>query len=107
MASPGPVTTMPARYTCISCRVAFADAEGQRSHYKTDWHRYNLKRRVAEMAPLSAEEFRRRVVAQRSKAEEDALQAQYTGECGLCEKKFSSPNALLSQSCLWSLRSAG
>ena len=30
-------------YTCITCRVGFRTAELQRNHYKSDWHRYNLK----------------------------------------------------------------
>ena len=53
-------------FTCISCRVAFAEAELQRAHYKTDWHRYNLKRKVAELPPVTAENFTERVLAQRA-----------------------------------------
>ena len=26
-------------FTCITCGVAFHDADLQRDHYKTDWHR--------------------------------------------------------------------
>ena len=40
-------------------------AELQKAHYKTDWHRYNLKRRVADLPPVSAENFQQRVLAQR------------------------------------------
>ncbi len=53
-------------FTCITCRVAFNDADLQRAHYKTDWHRYNLKRKVAELPPVTAENFQQRVLAQRS-----------------------------------------
>ena len=53
-------------FTCISCRVAFAEPELQRAHYKTDWHRYNLKRKVAELPPVTAENFQSRVLAQRA-----------------------------------------
>ncbi|WAQ94148.1 ZN622-like protein [Mya arenaria] len=49
-------------YTCIACRVVFTDGETQRTHYKTDWHRYNLKRKVAELPPVSAENFRQRAL---------------------------------------------
>lgn len=48
-------------YTCITCRVAFPDADLQRAHYKTDWHRYNLKRKVANMPPVTAENFQKKV----------------------------------------------
>jgi len=62
-----------ATYTCITCRVVFADKEGndgvsaelQKAHYKTDWHRYNLKRKVADLPPVTAENFLQRVVAQK------------------------------------------
>ena len=42
-------------FTCISCHVAFKEANIQREHYKTDWHRYNLKRKVVELPPVTAE----------------------------------------------------
>ena len=60
------VKTMEGMYTCMTCRVAFADADQQRAHYKTDWHRYNLKRKVATMPPVTAENFQKRVLAQRA-----------------------------------------
>ena len=53
-------------FTCITCRVAFVEADAQRAHYKTDWHRYNLKRKVADMPPVTAENFAERVLAQRT-----------------------------------------
>ncbi|XP_030015434.1 zinc finger protein 622-like [Sphaeramia orbicularis] len=80
-------------YTCISCRVAFADGEVQRAHYKTDWHRYNLKRKVADMPPVTAENFQERVLAQRAAAEQQLNDAAVTEGCAVCNKKFSSANA--------------
>ncbi|MEQ2227277.1 hypothetical protein ILYODFUR_036076, partial [Ilyodon furcidens] len=82
-----------ASYTCISCRVAFADGEVQRAHYKTDWHRYNLKRKVADMPPVTAENFQERVLAQRATAEQQLSDAAATESCTVCNKKFSSANA--------------
>lgn len=80
-------------YTCISCRVAFADGEVQRAHYKTDWHRYNLKRKVADMPPVTADNFQERVLAQRAATEQHLSDAAATEGCGVCNKKFSSTNA--------------
>ena len=54
-------------FTCITCRVSFTDADMQRAHYKTDWHRYNLKRKVAQMPPITAELFFERLMSQRAK----------------------------------------
>lgn len=53
-------------FTCISCQVAFVDPEKQREHFQSDWHRYNLKRKVAELPPVTAESFRERVLAQKA-----------------------------------------
>lgn len=82
-----------ASYTCISCRVAFTDGEVQRAHYKTDWHRYNLKRKVADMPPVTAENFQERVLAQRAAAEQHLSEAAAHESCAVCNKTFSTPNA--------------
>ena len=52
-------------FTCISCRVAFEDAAEQRTHFSTDWHRYNMKRRVASLPPVAATAFNEKVVERR------------------------------------------
>lgn len=88
-----PLQVTMASYTCISCRVAFADGEVQRAHYKTDWHRYNLKRKVADMPPVTAENFQERVLAQRAATEHQLMDAASTEGCSVCNKKFSSANA--------------
>eukprot|EP01137_Pigoraptor_chileana_P002757 Opistho-2@42024 len=80
-------------FTCIACRVAFADAEQQRTHYRTDWHRYNLKRKVAEMGPVTAENFDKRVLAQRADAAAAAKQQEYEGLCEACGKSYGTENA--------------
>ncbi|CAM4589339.1 unnamed protein product [Leuciscus chuanchicus] len=81
-------------YTCISCRVQFTDGEVQRAHYKTDWHRYNLKRKVADMPPVTAENFEERVLAQRTAAEQQSLgDGHGSAYCATCNKKFSTDNA--------------
>ncbi|KAG5886497.1 hypothetical protein JTB14_014680 [Gonioctena quinquepunctata] len=78
-------------FTCISCRVAFQKADLQRLHYKTDWHRYNLKRKVAELPPVTADEFHVRVVNQRN-ADEISKQDKSV-YCQACQKSFGNQNA--------------
>lgn len=48
-------------YTCNSCSLQFPTAEDQRSHMKSDWHRYNLKRRVANLPAINEEMFNEKV----------------------------------------------
>lgn len=52
-------------FTCVTCNIAFDDPELQRAHYKTDWHRYNLKRKVAEMPAINLQDFLERVQLQK------------------------------------------
>lgn len=49
------------QYTCNSCNLAFPAPEDQRVHMKSDWHRYNLKRRVAELPPIDENLFNSKV----------------------------------------------
>ncbi|GME81551.1 unnamed protein product [Ambrosiozyma monospora] len=46
-----------------SCGLAFPTPEDQRSHMKTDWHRYNLKRRVASLPPINEDLFTKKVAS--------------------------------------------
>jgi pre-60S factor REI1 len=72
-------------FTCISCLVAFDTGEDQRNHYKTDWHRYNLKRKVAEMTPVTQVEFAKRLEMQQEKTKSDALKSVWEQKCESCK----------------------
>ncbi|CRK98431.1 CLUMA_CG011789, isoform A [Clunio marinus] len=72
------------KFTCLSCSVLFKDGDTQRAHFTSDWHRYNLKRKVSELPPVTAEEFQSRVLQARS-AEEESLQDQSLF-CKACKK---------------------
>lgn len=81
-------------FTCITCHVAFAQTELQREHYKTDWHRYNLKRKVAGMPPVTASKFQDKVKEHRIATETDKEAEGITGFCcKLCQKRFGSHKA--------------
>lgn len=75
-------------FTCLNCNVRFQNADIQREHYKTDWHRYNLKRRVGELPPVTAEEFQKRVLQQRISDEQ--AQQEISLYCNVCRKQFIS-----------------
>ena len=84
-------------YTCITCHVAFNNGELQRAHYKTDWHRYNLKRKVADLGPISANEFTEKVEAiqQQNSAKTIESNDRSTFSCKECGKGFTSENGML------------
>ncbi|KAH6925901.1 hypothetical protein HPB50_011816 [Hyalomma asiaticum] len=77
---------------CLSCKVVFANADLHRSHYKSDWHRYNLKRKVAFLPPVSAEEFQQRVLAHREASVAEEIRSAGT-YCDVCSKRFGAPKA--------------
>lgn len=77
------------QFTCINCQVAFKNVDLQRDHYKTDWHRYNLKRKIAELPPVTAEEFQRRISLIHLENENKSRGKDYT-YCSVCKKSFSS-----------------
>lgn len=48
-------------YTCNSCKLEFPDLLGQKEHMRSEWHRYNLKRRVAQLPPVDETTFNTKV----------------------------------------------
>lgn len=57
-------------FTCNTCGIRFVAAELQRQHMKTEWHRYNLKRRVAQLPSIASEVFAEKVLSQKQFLEE-------------------------------------
>ncbi|KAG9120019.1 hypothetical protein FRC07_004659 [Ceratobasidium sp. 392] len=83
--------TEQALYTCLSCAIAFFSAEDQRVHYKSDHHRYNMKRRVANLPPVSAQAFDQKVLERR--AETAIMAAPKGATCQTCNKAFATENS--------------
>ncbi|RNA28700.1 zinc finger protein 622-like [Brachionus plicatilis] len=80
-------------FTCVTCNVTFEDSEQQRDHYKTDWHRYNLKRKVAELPVISFQDFQERVKLQKTQLENSQNQVNDELFCKLCCKHFNTKNS--------------
>lgn len=69
----------------------FKTPELQREHYKLDWHRYNLKRKVAGILPVNLEEFELRAKEHRDSTQNASRdESQY---CKYCSKLFNTKNA--------------
>lgn len=50
-------------FTCVACAVVFADYALQREHYRSEWHRYNVKRQLAALPPITQALFAEKVEA--------------------------------------------
>ncbi|XP_016439792.1 cytoplasmic 60S subunit biogenesis factor REI1 homolog 2 [Nicotiana tabacum] len=81
---------------CNACNKEFFDENEQKLHYKSEWHRYNLKRKVARVPGLTEALF---VARQSALAEELAEENRRLSEtpvlysCGNCGKEYRSCTA--------------
>lgn len=78
--------------TCNACNKQFEDDSDQKLHYKSEWHRYNLKRKVAGVPGVTEALFMARQSAlaeERSKLSETPM----LYSCGLCGKGYRSAKA--------------
>jgi pre-60S factor REI1 len=84
-------------FTCNTCEVEYDDMRSHRDHYKSDWHRYNLRRRQVELAPVPYDAFEKRkraVLEKRRKEEErDEEEKSQRLRCEVCRKDFATRNA--------------
>ncbi|KAF8622340.1 hypothetical protein AX15_007075 [Amanita polypyramis BW_CC] len=80
-----------ALFTCLSCTIAFLSAEEQRLHYRSDHHRYNMKRRVAGLPPVSASVFNEKVLERRQETAVAISPKDIT--CSVCSKVYATENA--------------
>ncbi|KAF8518797.1 C2H2 type zinc-finger-domain-containing protein [Gautieria morchelliformis] len=78
-------------FTCMSCSIGFPTAEDQRVHYRSDHHRYNMKRRVASLPPITAAMFNQKVLQRR--AETAVTTSPKGATCEVCNKVYTTENA--------------
>lgn len=45
------------KYICKTCSIGFDTSNDHRNHFKTDWHRYNLKLLTKNKIPIEEKEF--------------------------------------------------
>ena len=73
-------------------QVMFRDPELHRDHFKSDWHRYNLKRKVADLAVVSLAAFATKKEQHDASTKEEKVEKANT-YCVACCKNFKSPKA--------------
>lgn len=75
-------------FTCASCQVVFQNSEQQRDHYRSDWHRYNLRRKTGDLPPVTEAVYNQRLSGAlssvKSKELAEAEAANYSRECVPC-----------------------
>ncbi|CAD5234658.1 unnamed protein product [Bursaphelenchus xylophilus] len=74
-------------FTCVTCRLVFPNSTLQKEHYVSEWHRYNAKRNVVGLPPITEEQFESKVAEEQKKEE---IEKNY---CKYCKKLFQSKNS--------------
>ncbi|KAI3406389.2 REI1 [Candida oxycetoniae] len=82
-------------FTCNTCSLQFSKSDDQRIHMKTEWHRYNLKRKVAQLPSISEELFNSKVASlqSQSQSQSDTKTKQVTKK----EQRRKEKEAILEQ----------
>ncbi|WLF78025.1 pre-60S factor rei1 [Lodderomyces elongisporus] len=65
-------------FTCNTCNLQFPASEDQRTHMKSEWHRYNLKRKVAQLPPINEDLFNSKVAAAAAQKPDDGTKEKHT-----------------------------
>lgn len=78
-------------FYCSTSGTVFSDKESLAEHYKSDFHKYNLKRKVAGLPPVTKEWFEARK-AQLASSATTVGPVQKVWVDPLTKKKFSSEN---------------
>lgn len=79
--------------TCTACRCTFGSVIDQKKHFGLDWHRYNLKRKVVGLGPVTEDQFnvRKQTALDATRASETTP---FAATCLSCKKSFSNRNML-------------
>jgi len=82
-------------FTCLTCRVNLATSDDQRLHYKSEWHSYNLKRRLAAIPVVTHQQFSlieevHRNQSTHQKTDDHNKTSHY---CKTCRKQFNNEKA--------------
>ncbi|XP_056245849.1 ankyrin repeat and zinc finger domain-containing protein 1 [Seriola aureovittata] len=74
------------KMVCSACRCPFINREEQMEHYKLDWHRFNLRQKIAGLPPVTVEEFEKKTgagdMSSISGSESDSEEENSDSDCG-------------------------
>jgi pre-60S factor REI1 len=82
---------------CATCEVEFASHSDHKAHYKSDFHQFNLKRKILQLPPLGEEIFHRSFndMLNKAKLSQTPLAVSGKTECTACRKSFKSKETYL------------
>lgn len=77
---------------CGSCHICFSTDAEHKTHYKSDFHQFNLKRQMHQLAPISEAVFEKSLneIMERSKEQHRKNKLEEKKNCESCWKEFKS-----------------
>lgn len=82
----------PPKIYCKSCKVTFSKKSEFKKHFQMNWHRFNFKRNMLGLSPLSEVEFerKRKILAEKKRKLKEEEEKEKVFWCKVCNKKFKS-----------------
>ncbi|CAD8168466.1 unnamed protein product [Paramecium pentaurelia] len=74
---------------CSNCQITIPNDQEYQAHYRSDFHRYNIRRRLMNLESVSFEIFQKKFLESQSNTSCSSSQAQ-TYSCTTCKKNFFS-----------------
>ena len=77
---------------CASCEVNFLDENEHKIHYKSDFHQFNLKRKMLQLRPINEPAFEKSLkeILEKSKNQNKKNLEDEKKNCQVCWKEFKS-----------------
>merc|ERR1719499_1307835 len=74
---------------CVTCRVNLTD-DDRNTHYRSDWHKYNIRRKHGGKRPLSLKVFQQKIAEHLRQQQIEEQKKNILYKCALCRKTFKS-----------------
>ncbi|ELP84226.1 hypothetical protein EIN_064510 [Entamoeba invadens IP1] len=84
-----PYQPLTQKFICSTCCVQFDTSEDRNTHYKSDYHVFNLKRKAVLLDPISQSKF-----AELTKKDTATPTEVFTYYCSACKKRYQTENQM-------------
>lgn len=82
------------KFICLTCQISFEALQMQKDHYKSEWHLYNLKRKLTNLVSISEKEFNQiKLTHQQQQSSIHDHNGSEQFYCKACRKNFFNEKA--------------
>merc|ERR1712183_575706 len=81
-------------FQCASCLTSYSNETDYKLHYKSDFHKYNVLRKMVELPIISRHQFEKHQQESQKFLNPEGANENKSHYCHTCKKKFSSAATL-------------